>query len=142
MTEEMQRIYQIRNNWEFTQEDILFLLKQDYDLDDKLLNLRAHEIFCIIHSNYRHELYVNSKENEHKKDFDVELIGMIENQKLIEIENDLKTILTPEQHQIFEMIRKQCNREFIEGWFNISNATFYKQKHAIYNAIFQTLCYR
>lgn len=140
---EIKELNKIHNNLLFTVEDIALLLKQDYyDIDIKLLNLRAIEIYKIIHYTKWNEEYNNSKEINHRKNEDVELIGMIENQRLVEIDEDLRTILTPEQYQIFQMIKQNCTREFIEGWFNISNRTYYKIKHIIYNIIFKKLCYR
>ena len=129
MTEDLAQLHHIKSNYSFTVEDINRLLREDYYLlPFDVLECRAKEIYRIIHCDTWAEWYNNKKETKARDDTNVEFIGMIEPQRLVEIDEDLRKTLTDEHYQIYKMIKDKCEVEFILGWTGLKRRKFYYVK--------------
>jgi len=138
---EMVRLSRQHNNLLFSVDEIkLMIINERHESDPLLIDNQATEIYWIIRRSYGNELYNNKKENKKKKyNTDVDIIGSIERQRLIEIEISLQQILTQEQWCIYLMLSQSCEDEYIQNYYNISRRTLYRQKNQINTIIFQIM---
>lgn len=138
---ELSAFNKVKNNLLFTLDDIkLMLIVEQNIFEYSELEKKAIDIFTVLRKAYYAEQYNNKKENLYiTGEIEVELIGFIAPQTLIELNETIRAELDELEYNVFNAIRNKIPTDGICTVFGLSRTSLWRIKNRINSIVYKII---
>lgn len=138
---ELSKYKKIKNNLKFRIDDIKHMLIVEQEIRDEIiLERKSRVIKNIIETTWRNEKNRNKRwKGKVDNDYDLELVRMIDRYLLIEIDLDLKDILSDMDYNIYRMLLDKCRQDYILSVYPMTRENLWHHKTKINKIIYDLL---